>query len=177
MLGGLFIDCAGNCGTSSVITGKEWLGDRGVCSGDSGGPALDIEGRVIGVVSRGGNWGDICATPVYGSVFGWADWIKEQAAIAATHGGYEPAAWVTGGSTLPETDAGAWLPEAGAEETNQDLRYLWWAVYDAIHASALLLAVVPIESIPAATETGKSARVINRNKEGEHENSMCPLWN
>lgn len=112
----LVVKCSGDCLTSSIVEEKEWIGETGICSGDSGGPALDLQGRVIGVVSRGSNWGDTCAMPVYGSVFGWADWIKEQAAVAAEKGGYEPAAWVTGGETLPETDAGALPsePDGGA---------------------------------------------------------------
>lgn len=112
----LVVRCSGDCSTTSVVDGKEWRGDTGICGGDSGGPALDAQGRVIGVVSRGGNFASMCMTPVYGSVFGWADWIKEQALMAAQQGGYEPAPWVTGGSTLPETDAGTLIPEAGPEE-------------------------------------------------------------
>ncbi|MFW5739130.1 MAG: S1 family peptidase [Myxococcota bacterium] len=111
----LFIKCAGDCNTSSIVENMEWIGDTGICSGDSGGPALDMMNRVIGVVSRGASWGSTCAMPVYGSVYGWGDWIKEQALVAAKAGGYDPAPWVTGGSTVPETDAGALVPEGGVD--------------------------------------------------------------
>lgn len=47
------------------VAETEFLGETGVCSGDSGGPALDEEGKVIGVVSRGS---DPCETPIYGQV-------------------------------------------------------------------------------------------------------------
>ena len=116
----LIVNCSGDCLTKSIVEDMEWIGDTGICSGDSGGPALDLQGRVIGVVSRGGNWGDTCAMPVYGSVFGWADWLKEQAAIAAEKGGYDPAPWVTGGDTMPETDAGALPVDAGASDGGEE---------------------------------------------------------
>lgn len=117
-LGGLQVTCAGNCYSPGIDPLTEWLGDTGVCSGDSGGPALDLQGRVVGVVSRGGNLGTMCTTPVYGSVYGWRDWIKQQAVHAAAVGGYEPAPWVTGGTTQPETDAGAIFVDAGPDSAD-----------------------------------------------------------
>jgi hypothetical protein len=99
----LFIHCVGNCPGFFVDNEREWQGDKGICQGDSGGPALDLQGRVVGVVSRGGLG---CTTPVYGSVYAWADWIKQNALEAAQAGGYDPAPWVTGGSTDPDPDPG-----------------------------------------------------------------------
>jgi V8-like Glu-specific endopeptidase len=50
---GASVFCTGAaCGTDIVAQG-EWIADSPVCSGDSGGPALDEDGRVAGVTSRG----------------------------------------------------------------------------------------------------------------------------
>ena len=88
-------------GECSLSSGNEWEGEAGVCEGDSGGPAIDGRGRVIGVASRTvfSDGGD-CLTPVYGAVTGWRDWIREVARRAADEGGYEPATWVTSGGPL-----------------------------------------------------------------------------
>ena len=75
------------------------MGQEGVCSGDSGGPALDLERRVIGVLSRGS---DPCGTPVYGAVAGFSDWMTATAIAAADAGGYDPPFWaLTGSSDRP----------------------------------------------------------------------------
>ncbi|HET9955472.1 MAG TPA: trypsin-like serine protease, partial [Polyangiaceae bacterium] len=66
------------------------------CEGDSGGPALDADGKVVGVVSRSG---DACEEPVYGTVTAWRDLIIRVAKRAATLGGYEPPSWVQTGSS------------------------------------------------------------------------------
>jgi MYXO-CTERM domain-containing protein len=77
----------------------EWLGDHGICEGDSGGPAIDAQNRVIGVTSRGGAG---CIQPIYGSVFGQGEWIKTNALHAAQVGGYAAPAWATGFPTDPQ---------------------------------------------------------------------------
>ncbi|HEV8548512.1 MAG TPA: trypsin-like serine protease [Polyangiaceae bacterium] len=83
------------------VAPTEFLGDTGVCSGDSGGPALDTEGKVIGVVSRGS---EPCATPIYGQVAAWADFITKTVLNAAETGGYAPPFWaLSGSSTLDPT--------------------------------------------------------------------------
>jgi hypothetical protein len=83
----------------SGVEDTEFLGETGVCSGDSGGPALDSKGKVIGVVSRGV---EPCDSPVYGSVSRWKDWIVQVAREAAELGGYPPPFWVTTGKSEPE---------------------------------------------------------------------------
>jgi hypothetical protein len=96
-LEGLSVACEpGSCGDG--IESTEFLGETGICSGDSGGPALDRDGKVLGVVSRGG---PDCSYPVYGSVTAWRDFIIQTASDAATLGGYEAPFWVTSGSSDP----------------------------------------------------------------------------
>jgi hypothetical protein len=92
---GLSVECGADaCG--SHVTEREWIGDTSVCQGDSGGPALDDAGRVIGVASRGSGE---CRTPIYASTAAWASWIRSVAAEAAAFGAYDPAAWVTTGTS------------------------------------------------------------------------------
>lgn len=99
----LDVQCGPSTCTSNyayALRSTEWLGDTGVCSGDSGGPALDLQNRVIGVVSRGGQG---CSSPVYGAVTAWRDLIVETAEVAAVRGGYDPPNWVvTGSSEVPD---------------------------------------------------------------------------
>ncbi|MEZ4234346.1 MAG: S1 family peptidase [Polyangiaceae bacterium] len=111
MRDGLIVQCdqGGSCGFG--VSPSEWRGETGICSGDSGGPALDDQGRVIGVVSRGGQ---NCSTPVYGAVQHWGDWIREIALDAADKGGYEPASWVTTGSTQNGSGGSGGSGTAGA---------------------------------------------------------------
>jgi hypothetical protein len=82
--------CAGvSCGADFVAQG-EWVGESPVCSGDSGGPALDRDGRVAGVTSRGDA---ACTMGIYTSVYAWADFIRDTAFDAAARGGYAPPTW------------------------------------------------------------------------------------
>jgi len=92
---GLTVECApGGCGTG--VEADEFGGTAGICSGDSGGPALDADGKVVGVVSRSG---DNCNHPVYGSVASWKDWIIATARQAALDGKYDPPFWVDSGTS------------------------------------------------------------------------------
>lgn len=102
-LSGLSIACEpGSCGEG--VESSEFRGQTGICSGDSGGPALDDQGKVVGVVSRGGPG---CSTPVYGTVTAWRDFIIQTTTEAAKLGGYEPPFWVTTRSSDPPLVAGA----------------------------------------------------------------------
>lgn len=94
----LFIDCVADGCPASVVKRTEWVGDTGICEGDSGGPSLDLMHRVIGVTSRGAEG---CDYPIYGYVYGWAEWIKETTVRAAGIGGYEVPRWATGFPTDP----------------------------------------------------------------------------
>jgi Trypsin len=82
--------CEGTaCGTALVKAG-EFIADSPVCSGDSGGPALDQAGHVAGVTSRG----DVkCTVGIYSSVEAWRDFIVEKTFVAASSGHYNPPAW------------------------------------------------------------------------------------
>jgi MYXO-CTERM domain-containing protein len=92
---GLKVECApGACGAG--VQADEFGGNEGICSGDSGGPALDADGKVVGVVSRSG---DTCNHPVYGSVASWKDWITSTARQAAIDGKYAAPFWVDSGSS------------------------------------------------------------------------------
>jgi MYXO-CTERM domain-containing protein len=98
----LFVDCPGaQCPNylKSAIKPVEFVGDQGICEGDSGGPALDLQDRVIGITSRGGAG---CTSPVYSDVFGAGEWVKATTAHGAEVGGYTAPAWVTGFPTDPK---------------------------------------------------------------------------
>ena len=94
--------------SDGAIRSSEWASvDAPICSGDSGGPALDEQGRVIGVASRG----DLgCKIAVYGDVSSWAPFIIDTAREAADLGGYAPAPWTDGPEVpapSPESASGA----------------------------------------------------------------------
>jgi hypothetical protein len=94
---GLQVECEpGRCGVG--VRGGEFRGETGVCEGDSGGPAFDADGKVVGVVSRGG---EECSTPVYSTVTAWRDLIVEVAEHAALVGGYQAPFWVKSGFSDP----------------------------------------------------------------------------
>jgi MYXO-CTERM domain-containing protein len=92
----LFVLCVGaNCGAPEFVYNEEWVGDIGVCSGDSGGPAIDAQNRVTGVASRGAPG---CEQPLYGDVYSHLQWIKDTTVYAAGLAGIAPPPWVDGGS-------------------------------------------------------------------------------
>jgi MYXO-CTERM domain-containing protein len=93
------------CDSDAVLEG-EFLADSPVCSGDSGGPALDRNGRVSGVASRGDAQ---CSIAIYGSVAPWRDFIIEKTLTAAASGHYTAPAWA--GDPPTGVDPGA--PTAG----------------------------------------------------------------
>jgi Trypsin len=108
--GGMKVNCApGGCGQG--VEASEFVGEAGICSGDSGGPALDSDGKVVGVVSRSA---DDCNNPVYGSVAYWKDWITGVAQQAAVQGNYTPPFWVATGLSDPPVSSAADSGAAGA---------------------------------------------------------------
>ncbi len=89
--------CVGTaCPAAAGTEADEFVGNSPVCSGDSGGPALDAAGRVFGVTSRGDS---ACTYALYSNVASWSDFVRSTGLDAATEGGYPPASWVKGGST------------------------------------------------------------------------------
>ncbi|MFT3766579.1 MAG: trypsin-like serine protease [Minicystis sp.] len=87
----LRVVCVGDdCGSRQVDDG-EWRGDHGICNGDSGGPALDADGSVIGVTSRGPAG---CERPIYGAIAPHGRWLRQEARLAAQMGAYPEPPWV-----------------------------------------------------------------------------------
>jgi hypothetical protein len=85
------------------IRDTEWRGQEGTCPGDSGGPAIDREGRVAGISSRGEAG---CTTPIYSHVAGFGSWIKETTAYAAALGEDEAPSWTGAPPTGPAPPVG-----------------------------------------------------------------------
>jgi Trypsin len=72
---GYEVACHGAGCRAPDILENEWVGSGGPCSGDSGGPAFDADGRIIGVVSRGQAG---CTEPVFSDVSSRADWLNAE---------------------------------------------------------------------------------------------------
>ncbi|HKY37390.1 MAG TPA: S1 family peptidase [Polyangiaceae bacterium] len=86
----LMVKCFGDECDEGDVRDNEWVGSGGPCSGDSGGPALDAKGRVIGVVSRGQ---DPCVEPVFGDVATRAAWLRSEAIRLANAADQAPPTW------------------------------------------------------------------------------------
>lgn len=103
---GSMVLCAGDgCASSGSVRDTEWASRNApVCSGDSGGPALDSAGRVFGVASRG----DLdCEVAVYGDVASWSSFIADTAIEAASLGRYDAPEWARRVSALAQVDPDA----------------------------------------------------------------------
>jgi len=96
------VRCSG-VGCASVtdaVKATEWFSENSTtCPGDSGGPALDVLGRIMGVTSRGG---DGCSGTVFSKLTSWRNFILSSATDAAARGGYPLPPWAQ-----PSADAGA----------------------------------------------------------------------
>jgi hypothetical protein len=89
---GLRVSCLGvGCEATTGALPQEWEGDAGVCEGDSGGPAIDADDRVVGIASR--SYDADCGSPVYVSVFAWRWWLQRVALESADLASYRNPPW------------------------------------------------------------------------------------
>ncbi len=90
------VDCvSGACSPldEARLGPMEWVSRQtGVCPSDSGGPALDSEGHLLGVASRGPS---DCSFTIYGDVNLWEDWLKERVSVAYQARGLAPPSWTS----------------------------------------------------------------------------------
>jgi hypothetical protein len=99
-----------DCESPDLLTNTEFVSAQGACEGDSGGPALDSDERVVGVASR---TNEDCTFAVYSAVAPWSDWIVGVAEGALAQGNYDAPDWLAvaldGDTGEPEGE-----PEPGA---------------------------------------------------------------
>lgn len=100
---GLSVACIGDACKSINVAANEWRGETGTCIGDSGGPALDADANVIGVLSRST---PTCDDPEYASIVAWKQWLVEHARTAADRAGVAPPAWAAPASAAVDAGAG-----------------------------------------------------------------------
>jgi hypothetical protein len=111
-LDGIQILCGPNdCNAPQLLTKREFVGQQGVCDGDSGGPALDAQGRVVGVASRAT---EDCGLAVYSAVSPWRDWIVGVAEHAEELGDYETQDWL---ASAEDSSDGSASPGAVADNS------------------------------------------------------------
>lgn len=82
---------------TGLVKPSEWGGDSPTCPGDSGGPALDTRGRVIGVLSRGPQG---CTGSVYSDVAAHRELILDTVVKAAREAGVALPSWAR--AALPD---------------------------------------------------------------------------
>jgi trypsin len=130
-ISGVQVVCgADQCQAPGVLTNTEFVGEQGVCEGDSGGPALDADERVVGVASR---TGQDCAFAIYSAVAPWRDLIVDTAERAATLGSYDVPDWAlaagddTSGDSLGDVavsgddDTAGTIAPPGSGDDGQDV--------------------------------------------------------
>jgi hypothetical protein len=107
--------CLGQaCPSVAAVEANEWVAKGSACFGDSGGPALSAENRVIGVLSRVSNTDCVSGVDTYSNVASWASFIRETAGDASTLGGYALPGWVNGATVTSDAGTSALPKEADA---------------------------------------------------------------
>jgi hypothetical protein len=99
-------------GCAPTLVDGEILGEDAPCEGDSGGPALDVEGRAVAVLSRGTA---SCTTPIYSTLFAHREWLRDVAKEASDAGGYALPAWSMPPQTGGQGGSPAVEPDTGGE--------------------------------------------------------------
>src|SRR5215471_2686916 len=110
---GLNVLCVGTACPSRGPPTTEWQATTPVCLGDSGSPALDSAGQIIGVASRSDG---ACQAALYSTVTAWKSLLATTAVDAATIGSYPTPSWANGAAG----DAGSALDDAGATGSARD---------------------------------------------------------
>ena len=119
----LRVGCVGAACSKRIADG-EFFGAGALCRGDSGSPALDEQGRVFGVASRGDSE---CTESVYSEVATHGDWLVGSAREAAAELGHAPPSWAddgvsgAGGAAEPVADAGGASGAGGGLESPNEL--------------------------------------------------------
>jgi Trypsin len=114
---GLAVACGQDRACESFVTSREFVGAGGACHGDSGGPALDAQGQVIGVLSRGA---DGCSSPVYTGVPAYQSLLLAAAQRAQTTFGVPLPVWAGGEPTPAEEPEGS-EPATDAVPGDEDM--------------------------------------------------------
>lgn len=110
-----------NC-EAGAVAAQEFVGTEGACHGDSGGPAIDGDNKVIGVLSRGA---DGCASPIYVGVPAFEALLVDAAQQANEQWGAPLPVWA-GGDPAPTTPSAstsaesATPPESAGDETSDE---------------------------------------------------------
>jgi S1-C subfamily serine protease len=122
---GLKVQCAEQC-PDWTFAATEFQGDDDLCEGDSGGPALDAIGQLIGIGSRGSADADgSCVDGVYVRVAAWREFLTSVVRDGVGDGGTDVPAWagVDAGQSEEASDAAeieASADDADAAEGGED---------------------------------------------------------
>ncbi len=112
----LKVDCVGVLCQSPTLVSAEWIGQTGLCGGDSGGPAVDVSGLLFGVTSRAN--AAACTTPIYSRVDSHAAWLQAEAVKAASAGNYALPSWAYASIASSSPDASVAMDASAASDAS-----------------------------------------------------------